>query len=278
MTGWRLIVSPPLTGTENMAIDEAIMIAVREEKVPPTVRFYRWQPPTLSIGAFQSVEREVDVDQCRSLGVGLVRRPTGGRAVLHDDEVTYSFIVNESHPLIPQGVRESYQVAASAIVDGLVSMGVPARMYSRDDGVTDRAARPGTGHAPACFDSSSWYEITVHDKKLVGSAQWREKGTLLQHGSFLLSLDIDRLTEVLRFSSEERKALSRELLLNRTETISNVLGRPVDFEETVSAVTRGFSKRLDTRLEAEDLTDYEIDLARRLEAEKYGSREWLHRK
>ncbi|NLU42858.1 MAG: lipoate--protein ligase family protein [Firmicutes bacterium] len=278
MTGWRLIVSPPLSGTENMAIDEAIMIAVREEKVPPTVRFYRWQPPTLSIGAFQSVAREVDVDRCKALGVGFVRRPTGGRAVLHDDEVTYSFIVNESHPLIPPGVRESYQIAASAIVDGLVSMGVPAQMYARNDAAADRAARPGTGHAPACFDSSSWYEITVDDKKLVGSAQWREKGTLLQHGSILLSLDVDRLMEVLRFSSEERKAISRELLVSRTETISNVLGRPVSFDETVSALISGFSKRLDTRLEAEDLTDYEIDLARRLEAEKYGSREWLHRK
>jgi lipoate-protein ligase A len=261
-----------------MAIDEAIMIAVREEKSPPTVRFYRWQPPTLSIGAFQSVDREVDVDRCKSLGIGLVRRPTGGRAVLHDDEVTYSFIVNESHPLIPPGVRESYQVAASAIVDGLVSMGVPAKMYARDDGVTDRAARPGTGHAPACFDSSSWYEITARDKKLVGSAQWREKGTLLQHGSILLSLDVDRLIEVLRFSSEERKAISRELLLYHTEAISNVLGRPVGFDETVSALIFGFSKRLDTRLEPEDLTDFEIDLARRLEAEKYASREWLHRK
>ena len=113
---WRLVVSPPLTGAENMAIDEAIMNAVREERVPPTVRLYSWHLPTLSIGAFQRIEREVNVERCKELGVDIVRRPTGGRAVLHEAEVTYSFIVREDHPLIPPGVRESYQVAASAIV------------------------------------------------------------------------------------------------------------------------------------------------------------------
>lgn len=274
---WRLIVSPPMSGAENMAIDEAIMAAVREGRVPPTVRLYSWTPPTLSIGAFQSVEREVDVDQCRALGVGLVRRPTGGRAVLHDAEVTYSFIVSESHPLIPAGVRESYQVAASAIVEGLVSMGVPAQMHAKDDD-RPRDARPGTGHAPACFDSSSWYEITVDGKKLVGSAQRRESGILLQHGSILLDLDVDKLMQVLRFSSIERRNLSHRLLLEQTATVSSVLGRPVTFEETATAVISGFAKRLGTELDPESLTKHEAELAERLVNDKYGSLEWLYRK
>lgn len=275
---WRLVVSPPLAGAENMAIDEAIMDAVREERVPPTVRLYRWQPPTLSIGAFQSVEREVDVERCKEFGVGIVRRPTGGRAVLHDAEVTYSFTVREDHPLIPPGVRESYQVAASAIVEGLVLMGVPAQIHSKDDGRRDLDARPGTGHAPACFDSPSWYEITVNGKKLVGSAQRRENGVLLQHGSILLDLDVETLMGVLRFSSEERRAASQRLLIDRTETVSNVLGRSVGFDETAAALIRGFSRRLKHQLVAESLTQSEIDLAQELARVKYSSSEWLNRK
>jgi len=261
-----------------MAIDEAIMAAVRERLVPPTVRLYRWQPPTLSIGAFQSVEREVNIEECRKLGIGLVRRPTGGRAVLHEHEVTYSFVVREDHPLIPPGVRESYQVAASAIVEGLLHMGVPAQLYAKNDGVQDRDKRPGTGHAPACFDSPSWYEITVHGKKLVGSAQRREKGVLLQHGSILLDLDIDKLMRVLRFSSDERRNASYKALTEWTETVSHVLGRPVSFDETVNALVVGFSRRLNEELKPENLTQFELDLARKLALEKYGNSEWLNRK
>ncbi|MFY9423567.1 MAG: biotin/lipoate A/B protein ligase family protein [Bacillota bacterium] len=275
---WRLVVSPPLTGAENMAIDEAIMNAVREERVPPTVRLYSWHLPTLSIGAFQRIEREVNVERCKELGVDIVRRPTGGRAVLHEAEVTYSFIVREDHPLIPPGVRESYQVAASAIVEGLVDMGVPAEIYSREDGQRDRHARPGTGHAPACFDSPSWYEITVNGKKLVGSAQRRENGVLLQHGSILLDFDVEKLMSVLKFSSEERKAASQRSLVDNTETVSRVLGRQVGFDETAAALVVGFSRRLNQQLVPEDLTEFEISLAQQLAKEKYSSSEWLNRK
>ena len=164
MTGWRLIVSPALSGTENMAIDEAIAIAVREEKVPPTVRFYRWRPPTLSIGAFQSVEREVDVDRCRSLGVGLVEAHRR-RAVLHDDEVTYSFIVNESHP--NSAGRESHTRLPRLLLSTVSCLWGAADVLETMGSPTASSAWHRT--RPACFDSSSWYEITVHDKKLVGS-------------------------------------------------------------------------------------------------------------
>ena len=146
---WRLLRTGKRSGAENMAIDEAILIAGGEGKVPPTIRFYGWEPPTLSIGYFQRAAREVDLERLRERGVGLVRRPTGGRAVLHDKELTYSVIAPENLPGMPSSVIQSYRLISTGLLEGFRRLGLSAEMVSLEE----PAARNGSPDSAACFDS-----------------------------------------------------------------------------------------------------------------------------
>ncbi len=125
---WRLIKDSYHTGFMNMAIDEAIMIAHREGLVPPTIRFYQWSPPAVSLGYFQDLEKEIDVDVCQDMRIDIVRRPTGGKAVLHDKELTYSFIIKENHPLVNDSILETYKKVSGGIIRGLAYLGIKAEL------------------------------------------------------------------------------------------------------------------------------------------------------
>ena len=220
---WRLLRTGHNSGAWNMAVDEAIMVHVAKKVVPPTFRLYGWVPPTLSLGRLQSYLRDVDPENCKSLGVDVVRRPTGGRAVLHDNEVTYSLIISEDDPLLPPDLRDSFYLATEGIVKGLAILGIEAEIQGRQwagglakayrselrrEGEPDKTVQSG-----ACFDSPSWYEVVADSKKLVGSAQARLKGVFLQHGSILITLDVDKVCRVLRYDSlDARDRASSQLL------------------------------------------------------------------
>ncbi len=271
METWRLISTGSLSPAENMAVDEAILIAHSKGLVPPTVRFFGWNPPTLSIGYFQKIA-DVDFDSLRQKGLGFVRRPTGGRAVLHDRELTYSIVVSESHPQMPSSVNESYRVLSMGLVEGFRQLGLSADMVSL--ATEDEKRKYESLGSAACFDSPSWYELVVEGKKVTGSAQMRQLGVILQHGSILLDLDVDLLFSVLRFSSEKLRERMRNGFLEKAVSIKQITGRDLTFQEAETAFWRGFEKGLRVRLEPSELTAEERQLAKELVDTKYGAADW----
>jgi lipoate-protein ligase A len=266
---WRLLKTGLADGATNMAIDEAILWAVAEGESLPTLRFFGWEPSCLSIGYSQSMEGEVDVDRCREAGIDIVRRPTGGRAILHADELTYSVVAPQTEPRVAGGVVESYRRLSAGLVAGLRSLGLAvAQVETADD----------KGESAACFDAPSSYEITVSGKKLVGSAQVRKKRVVLQHGSLPLEGDIARIFDFLKVSSEERREELKQELRARATSLELALGHSVLFEEVARHLAAGFAQALNLRLISGQLSEYELGLAEKLRQEKYAAREWNFRK
>jgi len=271
---WRLIRSGRRSPAENMAVDEAILTNVSEGKAPPTVRFYGWQPAALSVGYFQRAEEEVDIAEVLRRGLGFVRRPTGGRAVLHDNELTYSVAVPESHPDMPGTVSAAYRLLSEGLLAGFRRLGLDARMASLADGRKTEAA---AGSA-ACFDSPSWYELVVEGRKTAGSAQLRHKGSILQHGSVPLELDADLLFAVLRFPDERLRLRMKASFADKAAAVNDLLRRlgkpPVTAEQAEEAFAAGFAEALGVQLVPGALTAGERELADALAREKYGSEAW----
>lgn len=267
---WRLIIDGPHSAAINMAIDEAILIEHGRGRVPPTLRFYAWETPTISIGYFQDLAKEIDVEACHRRGVGLVRRPTGGRAVLHHHEVTYSVVTSADFGASTR-VLTSYQWLSGGLARGLELLGLAVTLHRPDEG----SAAPGrvTGSA-ACFDSPSWYEITVGGKKIIGSAQVRREEALLQHGSILLETQAAELFGLLRFSSDSIRARMCNLFESRATGISEALGHPVGTNEVVEAMANGFREALALTLEPGGLTAPEEALISELVEQKYGNPLW----
>ncbi|MBC8249224.1 MAG: lipoate--protein ligase family protein [Anaerolineales bacterium] len=282
MADWRLLETGLADGATNMAIDEAILWAVAEGESRPTLRFYGWQPPCLSIGYSQSMEGEADVDRCREAGIGLVRRPTGGRAILHADELTYSVVAPQAEPRVAGGVIESYHRLSVGLVAGLRALGVdanqaltptpPSPLPLSQDQERGRGAQ-----SAACFDAPSSYEITVGGKKLVGSAQVRKKRVVLQHGSLPLEGDIAGIFDFLRVPSDERREELKQELRARATSLELALGYRVPFDEVARHLAAGFAQALNLRLIPGQLSQHELALAEKLRREKYTAREWNFR-
>lgn len=239
--------------------------------VPPTVRFYGWNPPTLSIGYFQRATKEVDFDALHAQGLGFVRRPTGGRAVLHDKELTYSVIVPESHPMMPTSVNESYRVLSMGLLEGFRELGFSAEMVSLAD--EEEKKKFETLGSAACFDSPSWFELVVEGRKVAGSAQVRQQHTILQHGSILLDIDVEQLFSVLYYSSERTRERMVRMFKDKAVSMKD-LGREVSYEEAVAGFTKGFEKGLGISLVSSGLTPEEQAHVEQLVAEKYGTEDW----
>jgi lipoate-protein ligase A len=192
MPAWRLIDSGPGPGAWNLALDEAIFDAVRARRSPPTLRLYGWEAPTLSLGYAQDPARDLDLAACAAAGVDVVRRATGGRAVLHDREVTYSVAVPAGTPLFGAGVDAAYRAVAAGLLAGLRLLGVDAALAPAARGGAREPRHPG------CFATASRHEILAGGRKLVGSAQRRSGGAFLQHGSLLIAGHGERLARLLR--------------------------------------------------------------------------------
>jgi lipoate-protein ligase A len=280
---WRLLITPPADGATNMAIDEAILHALADGVGRPTLRFYQWDPPCLSLG-YNQHHAEVDETACARLGYTWVRRATGGRAILHTDELTYSVIAPLDEPRVAGGIVESYRRLSGGLLAGLRALG--ADVFQAQE---ERVLNPA--QSAVCFDTPSNYEITVDGKKIVGSAQVRRRGMVLQHGSLPLTGDLGRIFNCLRLAeptpggpelkdgqaSAQPLAGWRSWLLARAATLEQVLGRPVPFEEAAQALARGFDGALDLRLESAELSDYEHSLAERLRREQYAADSWNRR-
>jgi lipoate-protein ligase A len=208
---WRLIESGPSPGPWNLALDEAIFQAVRQGASPPTMRLYRWSAPALTIGYAQDRDRDVDCPACRARGIEVLRRITGGRAVLHAAEVTYSVSAPAGLPGFGPGLAEAYRHIAAGLLAGL-------RLLGLDSAAATAAPprSPGQRRDPACFATASRHEVVVGGRKLIGSAQRRAGGAFLQQGSILLEAHGSLLTQLLHgfggVAGEDRMTGLGELL------------------------------------------------------------------
>lgn len=219
MTRWRVIVNDPADGAWNMAVDRSILAAHAAGDAPPTLRLYRFAPATVSLGRFQRAD-DVDLRYCVEHGVDVCRRPTGGRGVLHDDEVTYSIVAGVRDG-VPRGVRDSYRYLSAALACAYQALGVQAALTARDRGVA----------GAACYLHATSADLSLGAAKLSGSAQVWERESCLQHGSFVISRDLERESRVFMLDEEASGALGRS-----TATIAQAIGRRPHDEEIHRAV------------------------------------------
>ena len=268
---WRLIIEPePRSGAANMALDQAIALACAAGESPPTLRFYRWQPPAVSLGRHQPV---ADIDQAAVArhGYEIVRRTTGGRAILHMDELTYSVAAAATEPRVAGGVMDAYLRLSNALVAGLQKVGVAADKAGAD-------VRAGPDVSAACFEVPSAYEITVQGRKLMGSAQSRRAKYVLQHGSLPLHGDITRLIDVLVLEDALRERLRRQLA-DHACTLATALGVADDapevaFASVAQAMMQGFADTLNLSFQRSNPTAQEVQAAAQLIREQYANTAW----
>ncbi len=268
---WRVVKTPPAPGAWNMAVDEAILTAIGRQEVPPTLRLYSWQPACLSLGYAQPFS---DVDQARvsQHGWEVVRRVTGGRAILHTDELTYSVSAPYSEPRLAGSVIESYRRLSQALLTALNALALPAQALPNQLNETDKKKQD-----PVCFEVPSNYEITVAGKKLIGSAQARKKAGILQHGTLPLVGDLTRITQALIFENERERQQAADRLLNRATTVKTAINQNVSWEAAAEAFIQAFAETLNLTFEPAPLTPTEITLADQLVAEKYTHPSWNER-
>ncbi|PTE68268.1 octanoyltransferase [Staphylococcus devriesei] len=259
----------------NMAMDEALLNFVSRGEIDPVIRFYTWNPATLSVGYFQRLTKEIDIDKVKEKGFGLVRRQTGGRGVLHDKELTYSVIVPESHPNMPSTVTKAYRVISEGLLEGFKLLGFEAYFaIPRSKEEREKLKQP---RSAVCFDAPSWYELVVEGRKIAGSAQTRQKGVILQHGSLLQDVDVDELFDMFTFKNDRLKEKMKKAFVDKAVAINDISDRHITLEEMEQAFEEGFKKGLGLEFKPLTLTEEQLAEVRELE-EKYRSDEWLYKK
>jgi lipoate-protein ligase A len=270
-TKWRLIHTAASTGAWNMAADEAILEAVGRGDALPTVRLFAWAPPCLSLGYAQPIA-DVDRRRIKNHGWDLVRRPTGGKAILHTDELTYTVVAPYPEPRLAGSILESYQRLSTALLEALSLLGISAQSLEKPPGTAEQDKRN-----PVCFELPSNYEITVAGKKIIGSAQARRQAGILQHGSLPLCGALSRITDALSFPNEETRHQAAKRLRARATTVEQVLGHRVDWATAAQAFATGFRQALNLDLNHAELTLAEQERALELVQEKYAHPDWTER-
>jgi lipoate-protein ligase A len=255
MTPWRLLKPKVYGAFENMAIDEAILQSRIAEKIPNTLRFYRWHPSAVSIGRFQDIYSEVNLENCSVHGVDVVRRISGGGAVYHDgkNEITYS-VVAKKEDLGINDVAEIFNYICSGIVETAQILGVDADY-----------AKGGHKQCP---------NITIGERKLSGSSQANRKGVVLQHGTFLVNVDLKKMFTFLKVPWIKASVDLERVAKRKITSIADELGRQVSVAQVCAAAVKGFEKALSRDLVEGDLTEDELELAQKFEREKFSTYEW----
>lgn len=268
---WRLLIDEEArSGAANMAVDQAIAQSCAAGESPPTLRFYRWQPPAVSLGRHQPLA-DIDQEAVAARGYEVVRRSTGGRAILHIDELTYSVAANSEELRVQGGVMDAYLRLSNALVTGLRLLGLAADKAAGD-------VRVGKDVSAACFEVPSAYEITAHGRKLLGSAQSRRAKYVLQHGSLPLIGDITRLIDLLLLDVAEATTL-RTQLADHACTLATALAvdaehPSVQFRRVADALTQGFVETLNLDFQPGQLTALELQHTSRFIREQYANPTW----
>ena len=234
---WRVVDTGANRGAYNMGVDQALAGGAAQG---PVLRFYGWDPPAVSCGWHQQPEREVNVQACRALGIDWVRRPTGGRAVLHWEELTYSVACVAEALSAGGGIEATHRKIGACLAEGLRLFGAPVEL--------ERTGRGGRSARPApCFGSTARWELTCRRRKLVGSAQRRYGRRLLQHGSILLGRAHERLPQLMRLGERTRQKWTRQVRAHSTD-LQSCMGQPIDRAELVACLLEGFSRQLGAKM------------------------------
>jgi len=273
---WRVLNTPPARGAWNMAVDEAILEHIGRGESLPTLRLYAWDPPCLSLGQAQPFA-DADIARLEERGWDVVRRPTGGRAILHTDEITYSIIAPADEPRVAGSILESYNRVSIALLQAVEALGLPARTRPLSVEVKEDSDPKHDALNPVCFEVPSAYEITVNGKKLIGSAQARRKEGVLQHGSLPLTGNLARITDALTFPDDSARSDAAARLLSRATTVQAALGHEVLWNDAAQAFVWAFEAKLGLRLEAGELSASEQSRADALVHEKYNHPDWTER-
>jgi lipoate---protein ligase len=248
---WRVIDTRVDCGAMQMAIDEAVLISRTKGLSPNTLRFFRWDPVCVSLGYFQSMEKEIDELNLKKFNYDIVRRYSGGGAVLHDNELTYSVILDESE--VSLDVLESYDMICQAIILGLKELGVECEFKAIND-------------------------ILCLGKKISGNAQTRRDGVILQHGTILVDVDVSKMFSVLRVPDEKIKDKMIKHVRERVTCVNDVLGYEVELSKLRDVIISGFEKYFDVEFEFGNLNEFEIELADKLYLEKYSTQSWTNKR
>ncbi|HET6871583.1 MAG TPA: biotin/lipoate A/B protein ligase family protein [Sporolactobacillaceae bacterium] len=266
---WAFLDTGVQTPAINMAIDEALLNWHSQGLIPPVIRFYEWQPAGLSVGYFQKVKGKIDIEATKRHGFDIVRRQTGGRAVLHDRELTYSVVVSEKHERMPSSVTDAYRVISQGILKGFHNLGI-------DAGFALPEGKLGQTGSAVCFEEPSWYELIVDGKKAAGSAQTRQKGVILQHGSIPIEVDEGTLFDLFIYPNEKVKERARRGFGDKAVAINDVLGRKVSIEEVKTAFKSGFEEGLEVNLEPLTLNDEQWEHIKELAKTKYENDDYTY--
>ncbi|MDQ7025396.1 MAG: biotin/lipoate A/B protein ligase family protein [Anaerolineae bacterium] len=269
MRQWDLLVNTPMMGMLNMATDEVLLKSVANKTRLPTLRLYAWNPLCLSLGYGQRI-REVDLDRIAEYGWGLVRRPTGGKAILHGNEITYSVALPRDHDLAQGDVVESYRRISEALLAGLHHLGLSPQ--------SEKQAKGNRGLGPVCFEVPSHYEITADGKKLLGSAQLRRKIGILQHGTLPLHGDIALICDALVYPDEASRIAAKTIVRERATTLESVVGYRISWDEAASAIVSGFVETFDIEFTESTLTDDEHHAVDVLVDEQYAHSDWMNKR
>ncbi|MFH1255887.1 MAG: biotin/lipoate A/B protein ligase family protein [Candidatus Diapherotrites archaeon] len=247
MAEWRFLSTGFNSAAKNMSIDEAVMRLHAGDGA--VVRFYGWKPSAISIGYFQSLEEEVDLQKCKELGVDFVRRITGGGAVFHDSELTYSFVCSEKSGVVPGNILDSYRKICDSLILGFKELGLTASFAPLND-------------------------IICNGKKISGNAQTRREGKVLQHGTIILKVDVEKMFSLLKVPNEKLKGKMIEDVKQRVTSVEKEAGADVGFEKVAAAMRKGFEENFAVELVEGALTAEESALAEKIARERFSQREW----
>jgi lipoyl(octanoyl) transferase len=261
---WRLLDFQNHNIFENMAIDEAVFLETVDKKKLPTIRFYGSSPVAISIGYFQDADRELNIEKCREEGIDIARRITGGRAVFHFNELTYSVVAGEQEKLFPADISETYELISKCLARGLRDLGINAALAE------EGRVRTKQGISSCCFSTPAKNELLVKGRKICGSAQMRKRGGFLQHGLLLLAFNPEKMADFL-FPTRTPELVDK---LRKTVTaINEEIAYPVDTREICLKLKRGFIEELGIDLEEGYLTPGEETLKNEL-MKKYADDDW----
>ncbi len=266
---WRLINSGFQTGAMNMALDEALLHAVASGASEPVLRFYRWAPATVTLGYAQSVTTDIDLDVCKDAGLDVVRRSTGGRAVLHDHEVTYAVIAPFNSGIFGNSVLDCYRVISEVLLKVMQGLGLPAQLVpGKPKGGQQNTARA------VCFSAPSQFELVIENRKIAGSAQKRHEQCFLQHGSVPLEMDLTLLGRVLRTDISPQTTGS----LDSVGWLNHWSKRALKVEELENLIADEFAKQLEIEWVQSQPSPVENHAAGKLLEERFGNPEWTFRR
>lgn len=266
MRQWRLISSEPASGARNMALDEALLLEVRAQ---PALRFYTWQPHCLSLGYGQRC-CVVDRERLRRQGVTLVRRPSGGGAILHAGELTWSLILPAGHPLAAGSLSVGYRRISQVLFKALQLLDIPVTVKQETTRLTTD---------PACFATPAQYELAVAGRKLLGSARVQRRCGMLQHGSLPLTGDVAAICQLLRYPAESERELAAARLREGATTLAAASGgREICTAQVMAALVHAFRTDCKVDFLDSDLTRDELERAAELESERYGNPIWVRRR